>query len=137
MERIARRKKAHKRQNKREVAQRLIIKLIRDDLMPITGACKAAMIGSTTYYAWLKNDSKFADDVEAARAECMRKLIELVKKDRGGPSKLLAAMFREEFGERTKLEVETAEPIKIVFNVGPSDQSPSEAGDGVGPGEEA
>jgi len=135
VERIARSKRARKPRNKadvkRDIAKRTIIKLIRDDLMPITAACKGAMIAPNTYYAWLEKDPKFAARVEAARSECMRKLIDLAKKQRGGPMKLLAAMFREEFGERAKLEVETTEPIKIVFNVGSDRQSPPEAGGGM------
>jgi len=109
VERIARPKKSHKPRTKREIkrdlAKRTIIKLIADDLMPIIWACKAVMIAPNTYYAWLKTDPKFAANVEAARAECMRKLIAQAKKDRGGSQKLLAAMFREDFGERKEVDV--------------------------------
>ena len=109
-----------KRQRKRKPTK--VQSKVREDLienlrtgMTIEAACLLAGIGRTTYYRWLDEDEKWADECKSAVRFAEAVLLERVKQlamdkmDWRAFAWILEKRFPDDYGKRQELKVESTQ----------------------------
>ena len=109
-----------KRQRKRKPTK--VQSKVREDLienlrtgMTIEAACLLAGIGRTTYYRWLDEDEKWADECKSAVRFAEAVLLERVKQlamdkmDWRAFAWILEKRFPDDYGKRQELKVESSQ----------------------------
>jgi hypothetical protein len=104
----------------------MLIMLLKVPLS-ITGACRGAGVGRTTYYEWLQNDALFAEQVEIARAIAEKNLVEKVMDSHTGARWLLTQSFGESYKEKIRVEHEDVTGLEFVIDEDEESDSQEEA----------
>lgn len=98
------------RPSKIEAVREQLLANLRE-AMSIRAACALSGVGKSTFYDWINNDEKFADEVEAAKRFSEAVMIARIKalgEEKGdwrSYAWLLERRFRQEWGARQEIEL--------------------------------
>lgn len=109
--------------NKTEHSKKAVIESLEKSLGVVTTACKAAGVGRTIFYEWLKVDKEFKEQVEEISNVALDFAESQLHKQIGSGNSSATIFYLKTKGkkrgyiERSELDLSSEDPIKINVNI--------------------